>query len=206
MSRPACAAGAVSVEGAAVLAPRPPGERGRGLVLTQMPEGAHLVVLIGVPGSGKTELARSLWRTSQVISLDALRETVSDDASDQSATADAAAVMHRVIASRLRRRLTTVVDATNVEDRVRAPLLDAARQYGVCAAALIVETPLPLCLARNATRPGLAAGARRARRVPDQVIFRQYADLLRSMPGLPAEGFAHVLVYDGRTVPAAGVL
>lgn len=206
MYRPSCAPGAVSAAGTAALRPRMPGDPASGRVLPEMPEGAHLVVLIGVPGSGKTELARALWRRCQVISLDALRETVSDDESDQSATADAAAVMHRVIASRLRRRLTTVVDATNVEERVRAPLLDAARQHGVCAAALIVETPLPLCLARNATRPGLVAGARWARRVPDQVIFRQHADLSRSMPGLPAEGFAHVLVYDGRPVPAAGVL
>jgi predicted kinase len=112
--------------------------------------------------------------------------------------------MHNIVTARLRRQLTTVVDATNVQARVRAPLLDAARQHAVCATALIVDTPVGLCLARNASRPGLVAGARWARRVPDQVIFRQHADLTRSLPSLPAEGFAHVLVYDGRPAFAVG--
>lgn len=166
-------------------------------------EGPHLYVLIGMSGSGKTELARSLWQPGQVISLDALRATVSGDESDQSATADAVKVMHLVVAARLRRQLTTVVDATNVQSRVRAPLLAAARQYGVCAAALIVDTPLPLCLDRNASRPGVTPGARWGRRVPDEVVFRQHADLTRSAPGLIGEGFTHVLAYDGRPGPAA---
>lgn len=168
--------------------------------MIQVPaEGPHLVVLIGVSGSGKTELARSLFpQPGQVVSLDALRVTVSGDESDQAATANAVALMHQIVAARLRRQLTTVVDATNVQDTARAPLLDAARQQGMCAAALIVDTPLPVCLDRNAARPGLVAGARWARRVPDHVIFRQYTNLTRSLPGLPGEGFAHVLVYDGR--------
>jgi predicted kinase len=37
-----------------------------------------LVVLIGASGAGKSTLART-WPASQVLSLDALREAVSDD-------------------------------------------------------------------------------------------------------------------------------
>ncbi|MFF9490608.1 hypothetical protein [Streptomyces sp. NPDC014676] len=43
----------------------------------QMPENG-LVVLIGPAGAGKTTIANT-WPASQVLSLDALRETVSDD-------------------------------------------------------------------------------------------------------------------------------
>lgn len=47
-----------------------------------MPEHS-LVVLIGPSGAGKSTLART-WPASQVLSLDALREAVSDDFSVKS--------------------------------------------------------------------------------------------------------------------------
>lgn len=47
------------------------------LIYPPMPEHS-LVVLIGPSGAGKSTLA-STWPASQVLSLDALRETVSDD-------------------------------------------------------------------------------------------------------------------------------
>ncbi len=47
------------------------------LVYPEMPKHS-LVVLIGPSGAGKSTIART-WPASQVLSLDALRETVSDD-------------------------------------------------------------------------------------------------------------------------------
>jgi predicted kinase len=43
----------------------------------ELPENA-LIVLIGASGAGKSTLART-WPASQVLSLDSLRGTVSDD-------------------------------------------------------------------------------------------------------------------------------
>ncbi|MFJ1804505.1 AAA family ATPase [Streptomyces sp. NPDC088180] len=60
-----------------------------------MPEHS-LVVLIGPSGAGKSTIART-WPASQVLSLDALREVVSDNAGDQGATRDAVAALHLLL-------------------------------------------------------------------------------------------------------------
>jgi predicted kinase len=163
--------------------------------------GPFLVVLIGAAGSGKSSLARLAWDDSRVLSLDALRAMVSGDECDQAATPDAVTILHRLVRARLRRRLTTVVDATNVQARAREPLLAIARDCAVPAAAIVVATPLQVCLARNRTRPGPAPGARWGRRVPDTVVREQYADLRRAAPSLGKEGFARVITYDGTAHP-----
>lgn len=78
----------------------------------EMPEHS-LVVLIGASGAGKSTLART-WPASQVLSLDALREAVSDDAGDQDATGAAVAGLHLLLEARMRRRLFTVIDSTSL--------------------------------------------------------------------------------------------
>jgi predicted kinase len=153
-----------------------------------------LVVLIGVAGAGKSTIAKR-WRPSQVLSLDAYRALVSDDETDQDATADAVRVLHTVLAARLRRGLMTVVDATNVEATARRPLLDLATAHGVPAVAVVVDTPLSLARARNATRPGPRGNTRWGRRVPAAVITEQHRQLRASIPRLREEGFADVVVY-----------
>ncbi|MGQ7754419.1 AAA family ATPase (plasmid) [Streptomyces sp. WC2508] len=77
-----------------------------------MPEHS-LVVLIGPSGTGKNTLANT-WPASQVLSLDALREVVSNDAGTQDATGDAVAALHLLLEARMRRRLFTVIDSTSL--------------------------------------------------------------------------------------------
>jgi predicted kinase len=72
-----------------------------------------LIVLIGASGAGKSTLART-WPTSQVLSLDGLRGTVSDDPGDQEATGDAADVLKQILERRMARHLNTVIDATSL--------------------------------------------------------------------------------------------
>jgi predicted kinase len=153
-----------------------------------------LVVLIGAAGAGKSALAAREWAPSQVLSLDALRGWVSDDVSDQDATQDAVGVLHALVSARLRRRLTTVVDATNVEAHARLPLLDLARAHQMPAVAVVVATPLPICHARNATRPGPQGTARWGRRVPVEALDTQHQRMRASLLQLKAEGFAQVRV------------
>jgi predicted kinase len=155
-----------------------------------------LVVLMGVPGSGKSTVAAK-WRPSQVLSLDDFRKIVSGDENNQAATGEAVRALHTVLDGRLRRRLTTVVDATNVEAAARRPLLGLAAAHEMPAVALVVDTPLHLAQARNATRPGPIGSARWGRRVPAEFVDRQYDQLRASIPGLRAEGFAQVIIHRG---------
>ncbi|MFI1719201.1 AAA family ATPase [Streptomyces litmocidini] len=150
----------------------------------QLPENA-LVVLIGASGAGKSTLART-WPASQVLSLDSLRGTVSDDPGDQAATADAADVLKLILERRMARRLNTVIDATNVDQPVRVELVMTAKRYGVPTVAVVVSTPLSLCLQRQ--QPRLAN-----RRVPDDVVRRQHEAMTFSHQSLAREGFNQVL-------------
>lgn len=154
-----------------------------------------LYVLIGPAGAGKTRVAAAFprqWR----LSLDACRDRVSDNAGDQTATADAVAVFDAVFAARLTRRLPTVVDATNTEPAVRARLVDRARAHGMPAAAITVRKPVAVCQARQQDRP-------ENRRVPLDVVAAQHAGIPTNAQ-LTAEGFA--AVHDASDLDMLGML
>lgn len=156
-------------------------------LLTDLPEDA-LIVLIGASGAGKSTLASS-WPASQVLSLDTLRATVSDDPGDQSATQDAADALALILDRRMARGLTTIIDATNSETEVRANLIATARRHGVPTVALVIPTPASVCVERQKARPA-------GRSVPGTVVLAQHAAVVDAFAGLPGEGFDHVVVAE----------
>jgi predicted kinase len=164
-----------------------------------------LVLLIGAAGSGKSTLARSHYRPEQIVSLDALRAVVADDENDQDATADAVTVLNTIVTARLSRGLTTVVDATNGIPAERAVLLAIAARHRVPTAAVVVDTDLDTCLARQQARPGPLPGRRWGRAVPPSVVRNQHARSRASLTSLPGEGVATVvhLSPGHQAVPAA---
>jgi protein phosphatase len=145
-----------------------------------------LVVLVGPSGSGKSTFASRHFLPTQVLSSDALRAVVADDANDQTATNAAFELLHSALAMRLARRKLTVVDATSVEGWARQHLLSVARRLGRPAAAIVFNLPLAVCLERNA--------ARADRRLPPAAIRRQHASMRASLEGLGAEGFSPLAV------------
>ncbi|MEU6055373.1 ATP-binding protein [Streptomyces xanthochromogenes] len=154
---------------------------------TTIPE-PSLVVLIGAAGSGKSTWA-STWPATQVLELDQFRALVSDDAGCQESTGDAVFALQAVLEARLARRKMTIVDATNCEKFVRADLIATARRHSMPAVALVVPTPLPVCVERQEGRPA-------NRRVPEPAVHAQHAAMIDAWPGLPAEGFDHVIVAE----------
>ena len=148
--------------------------------------GDALVVLVGPSGSGKSTFARRHFLPTQVLSSDALRAMVADDANDQTATDEAFELLHTTLAMRLARRRLTVVDATSVEGWARERLVAVARRFGRPAAAIVFNLPLAICLERNA--------ARTDRRLPPAAIRRQHALMRASLDGLAGEGFDPIAV------------
>ena len=152
-----------------------------------IPEGS-LVLLIGAAGSGKSTFARKHFKSTEIVSSDALRAAVSDDAADQSASADAFQFLHLITAKRLRRGKLTVIDATNVQGDARRSLLALAAQNARPATAIVLNLPLETCLARNQLRAD--------RQVTPEVVEKQVSDLLASLPALTEGGYKHVYVLD----------
>lgn len=143
-----------------------------------------LVVLIGASGSGKSTLARRLFKPTEILSSDACRGWVSDDETDQEATADAFDVLYCLARKRLARGLLTVVDATNVRAEDRRPLVALAREFHCLPVAIVVDTPEHICHERNATRENRGFGP--------HVVRSQRSALRREIRGIHREGFRQV--------------
>jgi protein phosphatase len=143
-----------------------------------------LVLMVGVSGSGKSTFASRHFRPTQVLSSDALRAMIADDATAQNATEDAFDLLHRVLEMRLRRGRLTVVDATNVEEWARRELIALARRHRRPAVAIVLDLPFETLLERNA--------ARSDRPRPRAALARQARWLRDSLLSLPNEGFAAV--------------
>jgi protein phosphatase len=146
-----------------------------------------LVLLVGVSGSGKSTFAARHFKPTEVVSSDFCRGIVADDENDQSATAAAFDVLHYIAGKRLAAGRLTVIDATNVQQDARAPLVALAREHDVLPVAIVFDLPVSVCVARNASRPDRDFGAR--------VIQRQHAQLRKALRSLRREGFrtVHVL-------------
>ncbi len=143
-----------------------------------------LVVLIGASGCGKSTFARRIFLPTEVISSDFCRGLVSDDENSQASTSDAFDVLHYIAAKRLQLGKLVVVDATNVQEAARKPLVDLARQYHCLPVAIVFNLPEKICYERNHIRTD--------RRVPDHAIRNHMQQLKRSMYSLKREGFRYI--------------
>jgi protein phosphatase len=149
-----------------------------------------IVALVGASGSGKSTFARKHFRPTEVLSSDFCRGLVSDDENDQSASADAFDVLHYIAGKRLARGNLVVIDATNVSQEGRKPLLALSKQYHAIPVAIVFDLPEKLCQERNENRPDRNFGP--------HVVRRHTQQLRRSIPGLRKEGFRYVYVLRGQ--------
>ncbi|GAA1836200.1 hypothetical protein GCM10009836_13270 [Pseudonocardia ailaonensis] len=155
-----------------------------------------LVVLVGPAGAGKSTWAAGRYRDAEIVSSDALRARVGSGTADLDASDDAFAVLEAVVAARLRRGLTTVVDTLGLDAGRRAGWLAAGRAAGMPCVTVVFDTPADLCRARNRSRD---------RPVPARVLTAQ----VRRMPAVSAEvageGWDLVVREDGGPAgPPAG--
>ncbi|MBN9156597.1 polynucleotide kinase-phosphatase [Microbacterium sp.] len=145
-----------------------------------------LVVLVGASGSGKSTFARTHFGPYETLSSDVFRGLVSNDESDQSATAAAFDALQHVAAKRLERGLLTVIDATSVQPDARRRLVELAKAHDVLPVAIVFDLPEALSVARNAERLD--------RSIPAGVVKRQSDQLRRGLRHLAKEGFRKVHV------------
>jgi len=124
-----------------------------------------LVLLVGPSGAGKSTFARAHFRPAEVLSSDQIRGILADDPDDQGASGEAFHVLSLLLNGRLRRRLLTVVDATNLRATNRRRWLAIARRYGIPTVAVAFDLPAEVYQAHNRQRPD--------RQVEEEVVREQ---------------------------------
>ena len=163
----------------------------------------RLILLIGLPGSGKSTLVKQLLAEDpqrQQISTDAIRSQLFRDEAIQGPWL---LVWHEVqrqfqqAVVQISRDTAqeAIYDATNAQRRHRREVIALARATGFThVTGLWLDIPVWLCLARN---------KRRARRVPEDVIFRMYRQLRDAPPSL-LEGLDCLIHYTPARVSTYG--
>jgi predicted kinase len=134
----------------------------------------ELVVLIGLPGAGKSSLHRLRYAGTHVhVSKDLLGRSARNKDEKQI----------RLVEAALRTGRSVVVDNTNPRPADRAQLLELARKLGARTVGILVAAPVADCLRRNAAREGKA-------HVPAVAI---YVAAKKLVPPSREEGFDEVL-------------
>ena len=146
-----------------------------------------LVLLVGPSGAGKSTFAAAHFRPTEIISSDALRAMLADDPADQDASAEAFRVLAILANGRLKRRLLTVIDATNLRAASRKQLRSLAARYGIPAVAVAFDLPAELFAAHNEQRQDRVVAA--------EVVADQTERMQEAMTDLVAENYAGIFVF-----------
>jgi predicted kinase len=124
-----------------------------------------MVVMIGLPGSGKSHLARAIAARvpAAVLDIDALRGALFEDpqhtAKEHGRLFPA---LHALIDRLLARRITVIVDATNLKETNRNPYYKIAAEHGAKLLLVRVWARTPVIRHRLLARAGSPDAADRS--------------------------------------------
>lgn len=139
-----------------------------------------LVVLVGPSGSGKSTWAAEHFADSQIVSSDTLRGVVGAGEDDQTASTVAFQLLEMIVAERLRRGLTTVVDTMGFDADARLRWIGSSHEAGIPAHAVVFATPEEVCRERNEMR---------VRPIPKRALERQFSRFKSVAPRVAEEPF-----------------
>ena len=139
----------------------------------------HFKMMVGLPGSGKStaidkelKMVNTVDLAVRVISTDAIRETLTGDASDQTQNVKVFDIAKKTAVDLLNSGKSVIFDATNVSSKHRVSFLNDIKRgvdhnRVVIYSARVMCTPIETCLEYNRKRAEDGG-----RFVPEDVIYR----------------------------------
>ena len=114
--------------------------------------GGSLVLMIGLPGSGKSTFAREQFPAESIVSTDDLRGELTNNVGNLLQSAEAFTIARTLVESRLKQGHVAVVDAMNLDVKSRANFLEIARKLGLPTIGIHVNPDAKTLLERDAQR------------------------------------------------------
>jgi predicted kinase len=141
----------------------------------------RLILLVGIPGSGKTTLSKKLAEKGYTtISADSIRQELYGDEADQGDPKDVFAVFYERMDKILSSGADLVVDNTNLKAQYRQEITERAKPFGYENPQIwVLDIPLNICLKRNSLRD---------RKVGDDIVTNMFNEFNRNGRPKTSEG------------------
>ena len=123
------------------------------------------LMVVGLPGSGKSTYIEKYYSNYHVHSSDAIREELSGDVNNQDINKQVFSTLHKRVKDDLVAGHNVVYDATNISWKRRKAFLQELKNINCHKECVLMATPFELCVQRNNERD---------RVVPYFVIERMY--------------------------------
>jgi predicted kinase len=123
------------------------------------------IMVVGLPGSGKSTYIDKFYADYCVHSSDAIREELSGDVNNQDINKQVFDTLHKRVKADLTAGKNVVYDATNISWKRRKAFIQELNSISCYKECILIATPFELCLERNKSRE---------RVVPYYVIERMY--------------------------------
>ena len=123
------------------------------------------LMVVGLPGSGKSTYIEKYYSNYHVHSSDAIREELSGDVNNQDINKQVFNTLHKRVKNDLVAGYNVVYDATNISWKRRKAFLQELKNINCHKECILMATPFELCVQRNNERD---------RVVPYFVIERMY--------------------------------
>lgn len=132
------------------------------------PHMPHILVMVGIAGSGKSSWARERAPWLHALSSDAMRAMITDTEEHQGCSREVFEQLEQLCRLRIKYGRPVIIDATNTQPEARQRWLKLARELKVPAFALWFDVSVEECERRQQTRE---------RFVPSYVLERQIKEL-----------------------------
>ncbi len=141
----------------------------------------RLILLVGIPGSGKTTLAKKVVEKGfHYLNADAIRAELYGDEGEQGNPEDVFSIFFQRLEQAMGEEADIIIDNTNLNPKHRHPILERAQQFGYVDVQLWwLDVPLEVCLQRNKSRDRI---------VPDDIVTNMHAELNRAGRPKRSEG------------------